>query len=95
MVDMAQAHHIRVVIGSIPPASVFPWRMNFRPAATIKILNAWLQQFCHEHRLSYVDYYAVLADSEGGLRKEFGADAVHPNQAGYAAMHALALRAIQ
>ena len=42
----------------------------------------------------FVDYGAVLADEEGGLRAELGNDGVHPNQAGYAAMRALAERAL-
>jgi lysophospholipase L1-like esterase len=94
MVELAKAHHIRVVLASIPPAAAFPWRPNYRPAPMITSLNSWLREFCRRQHITYADYYSILVDANGGFRKELSGDGVHPNPDGYAAMRSLALRAI-
>jgi lysophospholipase L1-like esterase len=40
MVEIAKAHHIRVVIGAVPPARSIPWRQAVDPVPSIKALNA-------------------------------------------------------
>src|SRR3984957_14842332 len=57
MVELAQAHHIRVALASIPPASAFPWQPTLRPAQTIQHLNAWLRQYARDTHSRYIDYY--------------------------------------
>lgn len=94
MVELAKAHHIRVVLASIPPAAGFTWKPNYRPALMITSLNSWLREFCRKQRITYADYYSILVDANGGFRKELSGDGVHPNSDGYAAMRSLALRAI-
>ena len=94
MVDLARAHHIQVALASILPASSFSWIPGFRPAATIKDLNSWLRSYARKSHIRYVDYYAVLTDTEGGFKAELSDDGVHPNRDGYAAMRKLALRGI-
>lgn len=95
MVELAHTHHIRVVIASIPPASVFSWKPELKPAERIQRLNSWLKGYARQTMSSYVDYYAVLDDGQGGLKHEFSGDGVHPNRAGYAAMKSLAEKAIR
>jgi lysophospholipase L1-like esterase len=95
MVDMAKAHHIRVVLASIPPAATFPWKPAYRPSPIITSLNSWLRQFSRAQKIGYVDYYAILVDSDGGFRKELSGDGVHPNHDGYAVMRSMAIRAIR
>lgn len=90
MVEIARAHKIRVVLASIPPAAGFLWRPELKPAAQITRLNAWLKSYARTEGIRYLDYHAVLADPQGGLRAEFAPDGVHPNRAGYAAVRALA-----
>jgi lysophospholipase L1-like esterase len=94
MVDLAQANGIEVVLASIPPTRRFSWRPELRPAGTVRSLNAWLKRFAASRHATYVDYYAVLADADGGLKAEFTSDGVHPATAGYAAMNGLAERAL-
>ena len=94
MVDLARAHHIQVALASILPASSFSWKPGYRPAATIKELNDWLRSYAQKSHIRYVDYYAVLADAEGGFKAELSNDGVHPNGEGYAAMRNLAVRGI-
>jgi lysophospholipase L1-like esterase len=86
MVTLARAHHIQVALASILPASSFSWKPGFKPAATIKELNSWLRSYAQKSHIRFVDYYAVLTDTQGGFKAELSDDGVHPNRDGYAAM---------
>jgi lysophospholipase L1-like esterase len=90
MVDLAKANGIRVIVTSILPAADFSWRKGLQPAPKIKALNAWLQGYCVNHSVTYVDYYTALADVDGGMKPGLSFDGVHPNAAGYAIMAPLA-----
>ena len=94
MVELAQANKIRVVLASIPPASAFPMNPALRPAADIVALNSWLQNYAKASGSQYVDYYSVLADSQGGFQAALSNDGIHPNRDGYTKMHAQALKAV-
>jgi len=95
MVGLARANHIRVILGSIPPASKFPWHAGIEPAERIRTLNAWLRSYAEEQHLVYLDYYTALATPEGAMKPDLAVDKfVHPNDAGYAVMQPLAEAAI-
>lgn len=91
MVELARAHRIRVVLASLPPATRFFWRPEVEPGPRIARLNAWLRDYARREGLEYKDYHALLATSEGAMRPGFSLDGVHPNRAGYAAVHVLAM----
>lgn len=92
MVELAKAHRIRVVLASIPPASRFFWRPEVAPAPLIARLNVWLRDYARSEGLVFLDYHAVLAGPDGGMRAGLAIDGVHPNRDGYAAMRGLAER---
>jgi lysophospholipase L1-like esterase len=94
MVDIAEAHHITVILGATPPASHFGWRPGIAPADTIAIYDRWLQEFADRHHIRFVDYYAVLTDGQGGMKPSLSADGVHPNDSGFKRMTPVALRAV-
>jgi lysophospholipase L1-like esterase len=94
MVELAHAHQIRVVLASIPPAAAFPWNPALKPGSAIPRLNQWLRSYAAKSDCQYVDYYSVLADSNGGFRSDLSNDGVHPNRDGFAAMRPLLLSAI-
>ena len=96
MTAMARANGIRVVMGSVPPATSFGWKPEHgNPAAEIKALNVWIKAHCKAHGFVYADYWPVLAMADGGLKPQLGSDSVHPNAAGYAVMAPVALAAIE
>ncbi len=95
MVDIAKAHHIQVILGSITPAAVIPWRREIKPTDQIIDLNRWMRDFASREGLIYVDYYAVLASPGGGMRDGYSRDGVHPLRTGYALMKPLAEAAIE
>lgn len=95
MVDLAKAHHIQVVLASIPPAERFSWRPEIQPVEQIRALNAWLRQFAGQHKLVYADYYSSLTTPSGAFRPELSNDGVHPNSEGYAMMRPIANAALR
>ncbi|MBC6991991.1 GDSL-type esterase/lipase family protein [Hymenobacter sp. BT491] len=94
MVELAQAHGIRVVLGSVPPAYDFPWRPGLAPAPKIIALNQQLKAYAAQHKLVYVDYHTALADERQGMKAAYSADGVHPNLAGYRVMEPLLEKAV-
>jgi broad specificity phosphatase PhoE/lysophospholipase L1-like esterase len=95
MVDIAEANHVRVVLGSVLPATDFPWRRGLEPGPKIVALNTWLKGYAKRLRMIYVDYYSVLTDGALGMRSEFSPDGVHPSRSGYGVMDKLAEAAIR
>jgi lysophospholipase L1-like esterase len=94
MTELAQAHHIRVVLASVLPTTDYPWHPGLQPAGKIRTLNAWLKSYAAERGAVYLDYYHALANTQGGMDERLAKDGVHPTPAGYAIMAPLAERAI-
>jgi lysophospholipase L1-like esterase len=94
MGDMADAHHIRVIVASVLPVDDYAWRRGLGPADKVRALNAWLKQFSTERGYTYLDYYTQLATPEGGMKPGTSRDGVHPTTVGYAVMAPLAQAAI-
>ena len=94
MTELAQAHGIRVILASIPPAASFPWRPGLATIPRIAAMNAWLRTYAARVGATYADYWTALHDG-GALRREWSSDGVHPNEAGYAVMAPVAERAIR
>jgi lysophospholipase L1-like esterase len=95
MVELAQVHHIRVVLCAVPPASGFSWSPEVKPAERILELNGQLKALARQHRIRFVDYHTPMKDDRLGLKADFSEDGVHPNEAGYRLMKRLVDQAIQ
>jgi lysophospholipase L1-like esterase len=89
MAELARAHGIRVILGSIPPAATFNWRPKLAPAPRIRELNAWIRDYADRNGFDYIDYHAELVGADGELSAALGNDGVHPNRAGYRVMRGL------
>ena len=94
MAELAKANGIRVVLASVLPAAAYPWRPGVLPAQKIAALNTWLQAYCKDQKLTYLDYYTAMAAPNGGMKPGISSDGVHPNAAGYAIMQPLAEAAL-
>ena len=94
MAELARAHGIRVILGSIPPAASFNWRPQLRPVGQIQELNRWLREYASRNGFGYIDYYSVLVGPNGAFKPELSNDGVHPNRDGYRLMRRLVARKI-
>ncbi|WP_263410331.1 GDSL-type esterase/lipase family protein [Terriglobus tenax] len=93
--DLAQAHHIRVIVCSVMPVNdVYRARTETRPPEKILQLNAWLKQQAKDRGMEYVDFYAAVTDGKDRLRKEITQDGLHPTAEGYVLMEPLVNQAI-
>jgi lysophospholipase L1-like esterase len=93
MLDLAQAHGIKVVLAGVPPCRIFAIT-KIDPRARIAEINTWLKQTAAQRKLIFVDYGDVLADADGGMKDSLSNDEVHPTRAAYALMKPLTERAI-
>lgn len=94
MLDIAAAHHIRVVLAAIPPCRLLGWS-GVDPRPQLARLNGWLKVEAARRHLEFVDYGSVLAAADGGMLDAYSNDGVHPNRAGYALMRPLAEAAVR
>ncbi|WP_454887131.1 GDSL-type esterase/lipase family protein [Sphingomonas oryzagri] len=99
MADMADRHGIRLVFSSILPVN------NYEPKADkvlaerhpgeLRVLNAWLRDFCRKRGYVYADYYDAMVDANGLMRRGLTDDGIHPLDSGYAIMTPIAEAAIE
>ncbi len=89
MVELARAHGIHVILGSIPPTARFNWRPQLNPVPQIRELNQWLRDYAAHNGCDFIDYYSALVGRAGELNPELGNDGVHPNRDGYRIMRGL------
>lgn len=94
MAEIAKANKIAVVLSSVLPVYDYPWKQGLEPAPRIVALNAWIKRYADSHGAVYLDYHSAMSDGRQGMRSDFSADGVHPNEAGYRVMAPLAQRAI-
>lgn len=98
MAEMADAHAIRVIFGSVLPVNDYTPQardvVRERKPEQLRALNAWLRGFCRDHGYGYADYYAALVDPHGLLTAGLSEDGIHPLDAGYARMAPVAADAI-
>jgi lysophospholipase L1-like esterase len=97
--ELARAHGIQVILSSILPVNNYtPQSEEFfrsRPRDRILALNGWLKDYATENHAIYLDYFSLMVDEQGLLKRDLAQDGLHPNKAGYAIMAPLAEKAIQ
>lgn len=95
MVELAHAHGTRVILASIPPADLFPWKPGLETAPKIVAMNAWLKAYAARSGCVYADYWSAMKGDGLGMREGLSSDHVHPTKAGYAVMAPVAEAAIK
>jgi lysophospholipase L1-like esterase len=94
MCEIARAHEIRIVLGSVPPASKYWWRPEAQPKAAALAMNEWIRGYADGIGAVYADYAAALTDANGNVKHNLAKDEVHPTPEGYATMRPIAAAAI-
>jgi lysophospholipase L1-like esterase len=95
MCELAWSHKIRIVLGSVPPASKYWWRPEAKPKPEALALNDWMRNYARQINARYADYAAALSDAQGNVKLELAKDEVHPTREGYAAMRPIAEAALR
>ena len=87
MVELAELHGARVILGTIPPMRDFGGYVRGDPAPGVARLNAVLRSIASRRGLVLADYHAALVMPDGTMRAElFAGDGRHLNARGYAVM---------
>ena len=84
---LADRHGIKLALGAISPVNDYLAGRDFiasHPVAEVRELNIWIENFCEKNSYVFVDFYSVVADSNGKLAAEFADDGMHCNAKGYA-----------
>lgn len=96
MTEIAEKNQIKVILCSVLPANLFPWRQeNENPADKIFLLNEMIQKYAYENKIMYLDYYSAMVNDQKGMIKTYSDDGVHPNKTGYQIMSPLVESAIE
>ena len=91
MAELAVAYEIKVVLSSILPVYQYPWIDGvLDPPLVIDSINSKIKEYVENKGLLYLDYYSSMVDDRKGLKLDFTGDGVHPNEAGYKVMSAIA-----
>jgi lysophospholipase L1-like esterase len=98
MAELARVQKIHVVFSSVLPlyndTEESKESFALRPAERILALNRWLKDYCSKSGFVYLDYFSVLVDDRGMMKRALSDDGLHPNAAGYKIMAPLAEKAI-
>ena len=99
MVEIACANHIKVVLTSVLPATVFRKAPQVTDRAErIAGLNRLIQGYAERNKIPYVDYYHYLGCESGSdiiFRPELTTDGVHPNADGYTRMESILMKVLR
>lgn len=91
MAELAKAHEIKVVLASILPVYQYSWADDvIDPPSMIDSVNSKIKEYVENQGLVYLDYYSSMVDDRKGLKLDYTGDGVHPNEAGYKVMSAIA-----
>jgi lysophospholipase L1-like esterase len=96
MTELAEKNQIKVILCSVLPANLFPWKQEKEnPADKIVLLNEMIQKYANENNILYLDYYSAMVNDQKGMIAAYSDDGVHPNKIGYQIMSPLVENAIQ
>lgn len=95
MVELAQAHRIKVVLGTVLPVARYGWRPDVDSVSSVKALNLWIRSYARERKIALVDYFVAMDNGASGLSPEDSTDGVHPTATGYAKMEAVLERTLK
>ncbi len=84
MVELARAHGITVILGTLTPADTFWLVPDAKLAPFVAEHNRWLRDYAAREHLILADYYTALASPAGKMPAEWSNDGLHPNRLGYA-----------
>lgn len=96
MAELAQIHHIKVILASVLPASHIFWNAAaLHVPEKIHRLNTALKNYAQKHHHAWLDYHTSMKNAAQGLDPELAFDGIHPTRDGYQIMEKIALKVIK
>ncbi len=95
MVEIARANKIRPILCTLVPANRYYWNEAIKPVEPIAELNTLIRAYAKAQKITLIDYFTPMVDTQLGLKKEYGDDGVHPNSKGYLIMNDLVAKALK
>jgi len=98
MARLAKSKNIKLAFGAVSPVNDYlPGKdyVTSHPIDEVNALNQWISTFCENNGYLYIDFYSVVADSNGKLVAEFTDDGMHCNAKGYARWKPLVVQALK
>jgi lysophospholipase L1-like esterase len=89
MVQLAKQNHIKVILCQYVPISDYPWRRGIHPAPRIMHLNMLIAKLARRERVTLLDYFTPLENTQHGQKAALTRDGVHPNIKGYRVLEPL------
>ncbi len=86
LADIARMHAIEPILTSvIPVGKDFKTELEvpYNVLDSLREFNRWLQEYCRDNNLKFVDFYAIVADSEGYFSTKYMGGQILLNEAGY------------
>jgi len=96
MAQLAQANKIKVVLTSVLPTALYPWRKTIENVPDkIAKLNADIEAYAKTHKCSYINFYeSMLNPQTRGMKDGLSKDDVHPTDKGYEIMEELVIKTV-
>ncbi len=96
MCEIALANGIEPIVCSLLCSTRFYWRPEVTDAyEQIQRFNSLLKDYATANHIKYVDYFQLLAGSDGRILPEYSTDTVHPTLQGYKKMEEYLLTFIE
>ncbi len=90
MVEIAKANGIKVVLGSVLPATKFEWHLSLGDrSAMIVDLNKRIKAYADKNKIPYIDYHTAMKNDKNGMNSDLAEDGVHPTIKGFKIMETL------
>jgi lysophospholipase L1-like esterase len=88
MAELARSHDITPILTTLIPhrESYHVYESEYQVIDSIAVYNRWVRDYCNRTAVPLVDCNGLLADPRGYLREELSANAVEPNEKGYAVL---------
>lgn len=86
MLSIAQENKLKVVLGSLLPASEYYWNKTIiQPLEKIIALNQFLSSLANNSNVFFLDFYTDLLYNNA-MNGKYSSDGIHPNLEGYTVM---------
>ena len=96
MAELARFHGIQPILTTLIPhrEGYQVYESDYQVLDSIAVYGRWVRAYCDSLDIPMVDFNGLLADERGFLKEELSANAVEPNEKGYAVLTSALLQAL-